>query len=713
MGYSSLIRDELVNFSLSAGNNFFVGTASHPIDTMLSASTFLQVDGYVQNVTSGLFVGRKSITLYNLAISTTSVDSVTFNNSNVELYDTAQANGYFSSVSEIIGLNIYYNTTIILPSDTIAQLNDRVTAYINTTNVYGSTTAQGSSNGTQITIPSSLIVLDTDGYLYNNDSISLRVTYIASVSNLFSAVNTFLPASRVGNGYSLNNNNGFDNFSIVNISRRETQTIQKNLSNQFYVELNLPVSDYTLSPAQVVSIVRLSNGQELWNFENLGSVITAPAETNPNYQLILSGYNTPLINDKVLVIYYATDIRRFQPFSFSNQVIKTDIVPLGSPIPVANGNYFTIPLTNFTNHPSSQTPNITFEIVDYNNDGYYFMGTDGYLTTSGNGFKLSSLSVNFSTLPDLLNKRVKITDLLYPNNDGYFDIQLNPSGYDPNTNTITLIRSFTHITADQISVVRVLDGQELWNYSGTIDLANNRLLIPQTANAVAGDFVFVMFFNYNNLRQCPTRLIGNTLDTNLNAGIITIAGTTMHLAQDVIFTATAAGLTQTLQAALQNVLGLGSSANIPSNIKLAKIVNVAKVITYTTGSNIILETPVTYDIVNTTIANNLYFSNTMLSDPSLDDFTFTLPFTANNTLAGATNNEPALGDQIQVTFYYTIDNDYESLQYTKIGSLYTNKKFALIDQIYVSSGFKSSQSTRFTATSFTKPSTGADMRFSL
>src|SRR5208283_3696 len=251
-GYSSVIRDELVNFALSAGNNFFVGTASHPIGTMLSASTFLQVDGYVQTVASGIFVNRLSVVLNNLVVPTTSVDSVTLKNNNTELYDTAQANGYFSSLSELIGLTIYYNTTIILPADTTASDGDRVTAYINTTNVYSSATAQGSSNGTQITIPASLITLNTDGYLYNYDSISLRVTYIASVSDLFSAVNTYLPTSRVGNGYLLNNNNGFNNFIIVNISRRENKTVQLKLSNQYYVELNLPVSDYTLLPQNIV-----------------------------------------------------------------------------------------------------------------------------------------------------------------------------------------------------------------------------------------------------------------------------------------------------------------------------------------------------------------------------------------------------------------------------------------------------------------------------
>jgi len=710
-GYPNIIKNELVNFALSSSNNFFVGTSSHPIDTILSANTFLQVDGYIEKVTSGVFVNRLSVTIYNLAVPTSSVDSITWKNSNVELYNTAQANGYFSNISKIIGVNIYYNTTIILPSDSgkIVNENDRVTAYINTTNVYSSESIQGSSNGTQITIPSSLITLNTDGYLYACDSVNLRVTYIANISDMYSSVNSNLPTSRIGNGYILNNNNGFDNFSIVNISRRENQTVQVNLSNQLFVELNLPVSDYNLAPINVLSIIRLSDGLELWNAENQGIVITAPAEVNPNYQLILTGHNVPLANDKVLVIYYASDIRRFQPFSFSNEVIRTNIDALSSVV-ISGINYFTIPLSNFTAHPISSSPNITFEIVDYNNDGYYFSGTDGYLTISGTNATLGSLSVNFSTLPDLINKRVKITDPLHPNNDGYFDISINPSGYNTSTNTITIVGAseiLSHIVHDQISVIRILDGQEMWNYSGIIDLANNRLLIPQTSNATIADKVFVMLFNFNSLRKCPTRLIGTILDASLNTGIITVAGTTMHLAQDVIFTATATGFQQTLQAALQNVLGLSSSAQIPSNIKISKIINVAKVITYTTGSNIVLETPVTYDVINTTIADNLYFSDTMLSNPNLDNFTFILPSTTNNTLIGATNNVPTLGDQLQVSFYYTIDNDNENLQYTKNGSLYTNKKFALIDQIYVSSGFKSSQSTRFTATSFTKPSTGA------
>ena len=222
---------------------------------------------------------------------------------------------------------------------------------------------------------------------------------------------------------------------------------------------------------------------------------------------------------------------------------------------------------------------------------------------------ISSPTINFATLPDLTNKKIKILDATAPNNDGYFDIV----SYNVNNNEITITSNLSHITANQISVIRILDGQEIWNYSGTIDQVNNRLLIPYTPNAVVGDLVYTMFFNYSNLRMAPTRIIGTTLDQIVNTGIISIAGTSITLAQDVIFTATAAGLQQNLQQALLSVLNLPTTSSIPSNIKIAKIVNAAKVITYAPGSNIVLETVINYDVIGTQIANNLYYSETMQS----------------------------------------------------------------------------------------------------
>jgi hypothetical protein len=354
---------------------------------------------------------------------------------------------------------------------------------------------------------------------------------------------------------------------------------------------------------------------------------------------------------------------------------------------------------------TSQASGLKFEIVEQNQDTVLFSVTDGYLIpVSPTTATISSLSlVNFDILPDLTNKRVKITSAITPNNDGYFDIL----SYNIANNNITITSALTHINANQISVIGVLDGQELWNYTGTIDQVNNRLLIPYSTNAAQGQDVYVMFFNYENLRKAPTRLIGTTLDQSVNTGVMAITGTTIALAQNVIFTATSTGLQQNLQAALRTVLNLPSTAPIPSNISIARVVSAQKVITYAPGSNIVLKTLVNYDVLGTTIADNLYYADTMISNASLGPLDFVLPNTVNNNLTGASNNVPAVGDQIQITFYYITTNDSENLNYTRIGSLYTNKKFALINQIYVSSGFSASIATKFTATSFTKPSVGA------
>ena len=686
-GYPSSIKDELVEFALSPGNNFYIGTTSHPVGTIISTESFLQVDGYVQIIGSGAFVNRLSVAVNNLELATSTVDSIVWKNNGTELYKTAQNDGVFSNLAGVVGIDIVFATTIILPTDTPAQVGDKVTVYLNGNNIFQNGNIQGSSNGTQVTIPSALV--DSTA-----DRVNLRVTYIANINDLFSSAITFVPTSRVGNGYALSNNSGFNNFSIVNVSRRENQIVQLDLSNQFFIELNLSSSDYSLFADNVLSVIRLSDGKELWNPDHEGTVTVG---VSGNYQLIFSGFNTPVSADRVLIIYYANDIRRFQPFSFSNQVIKTRIDNLGTDPLTGN---FTVPLVKFV----AQNSGLNFSVVDNNSNTVFFNVTDGYLTPiSDTQANLNSLTVNFSSLPDLTNKRIKITNATMPNNDGYYDI----IGYNIGTNNITITNTLSRITADQISIIRVLDGKDLWSYAGTIDQTNNRLVIPKTSNAVVNDLVYVMFFNVDNLRKAPTRVVGIISDQVVNTGVMSIVGTTMTLATDVIFTATSTGLQQNLQEALRKALNLSSTASIPSNVKLVKLVRAEKVTTFSTGSDIVTNVLAEFDVIGTTLSSNLYFADTMRANPLLSNLEFILPSTTNNTLTGSTPNLPTVGDLIRVTFYYTTDNDSENLSYTRMGSLYTNKKFALINQIYINSGFQTSQATKFTTTSFTKPSVGA------
>jgi phage-related baseplate assembly protein len=693
-GYASAVRNEKVLFTAVSGDNFYLGNVVHPINTIISAKKSLEVDGTVVAVTSGTFINRLAVIASHLVETVNTVDSVTLKNSNAEIFNTAQANGLFTVATEVFGIEILYVATIILPTDTIAVAGSKVTVIINSADVFHSDLTEGSSSGTQITIPSSLINTTAS-------NIILSTTYITSISDLFNGATTAIPTSRTGNGFTLSNNIGFNNLNVANISRRENQVVQKNLSNEYFVEITLPSADFNLSQQQIVSVVRLSDSYELWNSSHDGYLGTIIIGSSGNYQLILSGFNTPATGDRVLVIYYATDIRRFQPFSYSNTKIKNSVEKLAV-VPITNK--LTVPLNNITVQSG-----LKYSILEPNTDIVLFSGTDGYFTTGasiGTG-KFSSLLTSFNTLPDLINKKLKIVvptaGLTNCNNDGVYDI----ISYDINTNIIVVSNILDNITSNQISVIRLLDGQDIWNSSCTIDLANNRLLIPSSTAAAVNDAVFVSFFNFQTLRKAPTRLVGTTVDQTINPGILTVSGMTLSKAEGIIFTATNTGLKLNLSEAVRKSLSISSSTSLPTNVRIAKIIKVDKVATVSASDDSVLEVLASYDIVGTTIQNNLLYSDEMLADSTLQAFDFILPNTSNNSINTVPQNLPTIGDKIRVTFYYVTDNDYENLSYTRNGTLYTNKQFALINKIFISSGFKASTSTRFTAASFTQPGLGA------
>jgi uncharacterized phage protein gp47/JayE len=686
-GFASNVRKETVRFVKDSNGNVFTGTTSHPVSLVDSANFFLEVDGVVTKVLTGTFVNRMSVVISNLTLPASTIDSVVFKNTNTELYKTAQNNGSFTNASVVVGIEVLNNVTIILPTDTIAVDGDRVSVTMNSVDVFHTSTQNGSSSGFSITIPASLINTTAN-------SVNLKIDYLTNISDLFSSSITQLPTSRTGNGYLLSNNNGFNNFSPVNISRRENQIVQRNTSNQLYLELNLPNSDFTLLVPQVLSVIRLSDNLELWNANNPGTIAVG---TSGNYQLLLAGLNTPATGDRVLVIYYATDIRRSQPFSYENLIIKNRVDTLT--VEPLSGKLM-IPMNFFV----TQSTPLSFTVFEANTDIVLYSIADGYLTSLGNGTAtLTSSTVSFSGTPDLVNKKIRVVSSALPVNNGVYDIL----SYNISDNKITVTNVLDKITSDNISVIRVLDGQEVWNYSGTIDLTNNRLLLPKSTSVNAGDAVFVIFFKYKGLRRGPTKLIGATVDQVVNAGSLAITGTSVAKADSVIFTATNTGLKLNLSEAIRKTLDLSSTASIPTNVKIARIVAVEKVVTASVTNDEVLEVLATYDVKNTTIQNNLLFGNDMLADSSLQNLDFVLPSTSNNTLNTGTHNLPTLGDKIRITFYYTTEGDSEVLSYTRNGTLYTNKKFALINKMFASSGFKSSQSTKFTATSFTQPSLGS------
>jgi hypothetical protein len=683
-GFSSKVKNEYILFKLDATNNFYVGNAIHPISTVVSANQFEEADAIVSIVTSGIFTGRLSIKLERLPAIIDTIDSVKLKHSDTEVYFTAQQDGTFTNSSEVVGVNLVYSTSIVLPIDTPANVGDKLTVRFNSKDVYHQNNSVGNSSGTQINIPSSQV--DSTA-----NTVGLLVSYIANTNQLYSSAISSLPASRSGNGYLLSNNLGFNNVNISNISKREFQSVKLNTSNQLYIDLNISSQDYSLDQSQILSLVRLSDGYELWNSDYPGTIINGD---NGNYQLILSGYNSPTTLDKVLAIYYATDKSRFQPFTYQNKLIKYRIDQVNKNS--LNQKLF-IKLNNF----ESQT-GLSFSVLEPNTDSELFAVNDGYIVENGSSAIIGSMSVDFSTLLDINNKKIKIYDSSSINN-GIYDIV----SYNLSNNTIVINNSLNSINKNQICIIRLLDGKEIWNSNGLIDIDNNQLILPSDILAEENDLAFILYYEYINLKQSTPRISSILTDQVINSGTITVSGTSITKVANAVFTATNTGLKLNLSEAVRKSLGLSSNASIPSNIKLVRISKLEKVTTINNSSDEILSILNEYDLKNTKLQENSFYLEDFIADSSLQNLEFVLPSTNNNTSTTDSQNLPKLGDRLRVTFYYTTENDSENLSYTKNGTLYSNKKFILFNKIFVNSGFKSSLSSRLTFNTINQPNIGA------
>lgn len=202
-----------------------------------------------------------------------------------------------------------------------------------------------------------------------------------------------------------------------------------------------------------------------------------------------------------------------------------------------------------------------------------------------------------------------------------------------------------------------------------------------------------------NLRQAPSNL-GLTISGSVSPGVITITGTTLFSVFDAVFTSTANGLKIDLSQALRTALKLNSNASIPGNIRLARIVSVQKVTT--SPSQDVLSITQSYDIKGYHMLDNSFVKDESVADGTLKVTEFILPSTTTNN-----SNTPLVGNKLRVSFYYTRTQDSENVSFSKSGTLYTNKRFAIIDTIAVSSGFTSggSSASSLTVSNLNQPIT--------
>ena len=679
---SNDIRAERVLFAQNPSGTLFVGSTKHIISSVIEANIFSATDGYVSISTIPNFVGRFAIFLTDIDTPINTIESIKLKNTEEELYFTAENDGAIINTPVVVGIQLKYNVAIILPTDSPVVTGLDTYIVYNQSDAFNIVNSSGSFVGNQITIP---IVNFTSPLA----SVFLDVTYVTAVQNIVSAGVLSFPLSRSGNGFNYNSSTGSINAITSNTAKRETQTIQVNNSNQLYVVLSISSTNYTITPSQVLSVVDLRNFTEIWNASNPGTI---SINTNGNYQLTFSGYNSPALGDNVLVIYFANDQLVAQPFTFYNGVFSRSFQTLQFNFSTSD---FYVPIQDFTAETG-----LHFSIIDTTTglaDGY---ASDGYLTSiSSNSLvaTLNSASFSFGSIDDILGKNLQITTSNNANNLGTFSIL----SYNASNNTINIGVVVSNLNPDQVSIIRLADGSDLWSATtGLIDPVNNVLSVPGPLAAAAGDKVMVILFTNKNLHQSPTRVAVTTADQVNNTGVLTIYGTTTTQVASVVFTATQNGLTQNVLSAIKTFLGTSSTSVISSNTSLIRVVQVEKV-EVTTG-NQVLSVLATYDVEGTAINNNLFYVNEMLYNESLTSTQFTLPNTTNNI-----TNAPVIGDAIQITFYYATNGDSESLYFTRNGTLYTNKKFATIEQCYISSGFNISQSVRFTLSYFTQPATGS------
>ncbi len=673
-GLANAVRDELAVFTKSTDGAFYSGKTKHPVSVILSAQTFKQANGSVQVVSSGNFTGRLSITLLALLDPIDTIENIILQNSSLEVFNTVNADSVITNSRVVVGPNIRYNCTIILPSDTPTQANENVVVFYNSTDIFTVGNSAGNFSGNQITIPSSNTALVSS-------TILLRVNYLSNVQDALTVSMPNLPTSRLGNSYINNINTGFTNTSLSNIIRHQSFIVQKDNLNRLFISLNLSSTDYILDTTKVSKVISINNAKEFWNSDNPGTI---DVDVNGQYILILSGINSPQVGNTVIALFTVDDIKRSQPFTFNNGLIEQTIQPLQFN---SITNKFFVDVHQFT------SGSVSYSIIDPTSNAV--IGTDtGTLTDNGATATLHGVAIIFDNVDELLFRKVRISNSS-TNNNGLYDI----TSVNTVSNNITISNILDNINTNQISIIRLLDNTELWNNTGTLDITNNQFILPDNTNISVNDNVVISIFNVDNLRQAPARLSITVADQINNTGIINVSGTTITKVADVIITVINNGLKQNTVEAVKKFLSLASFSLIPGTLSLARVVQAERVIT--TSNDEILSTDITYDILGTSIKDNLFYTNEMIDDNTLSNTEFTLPPTSHNLA-----NLPKIGDKLKITFYYSLPADQESLAFTRNGTLYTNKIFGLIDKIFISSGFTST-SARFILSYFNQPATGS------
>lgn len=202
-----------------------------------------------------------------------------------------------------------------------------------------------------------------------------------------------------------------------------------------------------------------------------------------------------------------------------------------------------------------------------------------------------------------------------------------------------------------------------------------------------------------NLRIAPSRL-QLTLSGSVSQGTFTVRGTTTTRVAEALITVSSAGLRHNLSSAIKTKLGLKSTDTVPSNVFVSKLAKLARV---TAQGSEVISIDHEYNIKGYKLYNNAFSLEESVSDSSLTSTEIELPATPDNE-----EETLSIGQKILVTFHICTTSNSENVAFSKAGSLYTHKTFALIETISISSGFTSasSQAASLTVSNQNQPASG-------
>lgn len=232
------------------------------------------------------------------------------------------------------------------------------------------------------------------------------------------------------------------------------------------------------------------------------------------------------------------------------------------------------------------------------------------------------------------------------------------------------------------------------NENGFTTTTSSYIGTQPTTNIFSGSEII------QNLRKAPSRL-QMTISGQISAGTLTVSGTSFTKVAEAVFTVSNSGLTHDLSSVIKSELGIPSSGSIPSNVSITRVTSVDRV--QATDSFEVLSVDNSYDMKGYQINDDSFDKENSVKNESLSNTQFTIPSTVDNI-----DNTPSIGDSLRVTFYIGTASDTENVSFSKSGTLSTQKRFALVDSIGISSGFSSatSQTSTLTVNNLNQPSAG-------